>query len=240
MKRAFFRPAGGAVSYVGGGAAAAQNYQTVARPAVPAAAVAGDMLLCLSVANATGDNVLSSTWTTLSIADTSSFYVLASYKIAAGDDAAPTITPANMTPGQTHASRVTAWRGVDPIQPFGPVSTAAQVSSSQNVANIAPPAYAPSDGAVIVLGSRLGSWSNAATLTGDGLTWVEAWDATALANALSWAMDYAIWSAGAPTLTAKTFTITGGTASSNIGQMWTLNAARGKRLLHPPSTFCGK
>ena len=217
------------ITYVGVGAAANQNYQTVAQPAVPAAAAAGDMLLCLSVARSNGNNVLSSTWTTLSAADTSGFYVLASYKIAAGSDAAPTITPANMTSGQTHVSRVTAWRGVDPIQPFGPVSTAAQVSSSQDVTNIAPPAYAPGDGAVIVMGSRLGSWTSAATLSGDGLAWAEAWDeATAVTNTLSWAMDYAIWSGGVPPLTNKTFTITGGTASTNIGQMWALNA------LQPP------
>lgn len=231
------------ITYVGAGGAINKNYQNAARPTVPAAAVAGDMLLCLSVARSAGDNVLSSTWTTLSIADTSGFYILASYKIAAGADEAPTITPANMTSGQTHVSRVTAWRGGDPIQPFGPVSTAAQVSSSQDVTNIAPPAYAPGDGAVIVLGARFGSWTSADTLTGDGLTWVEAWDeVTTIPNTLSWVMDYAIWSTGAPTLTAKTFTITGGTASSNIGQMWTLNALQppvsgARRRLLSPMTF---
>ena len=217
------------ITYVGVGAAANQNYQTAGSPAIPAGALAGDLLFCLSVARSTADNVLSSSWPTLSIADTAGFYILASYRIATGADTVPTITPGGMSSGQTHVSRVTAWRGVDTIQPFGPVSTAVQTSSSQDVANIAPPAYLPSDGAVIVMGSRLGTWTSAATLSGDGLTWAEAWDeATALTNTLSWAMDYAIWSGGVPPLTAKTFTITGGTASSNIGQMWALNA------LQPP------
>ena len=65
--------------------------------------------------------------------------------------------------------------------------------------------------------STVSSW---VSLSGDGLAWAEAWDeATAVTNTLSWAMDYAIWSGGVPPLTAKTFTITGGSASSNIGQI---------------------
>ena len=213
------------ITHVGVGAAANQNYQTAGSPAIPAGALAGDLLFCLSVARSTADNVLSSSWPTISIVDTPGFFVLASYKIAAGGDAAPTITPVGMSSGNSHVSRVSAWRGVDPISPFLSVSTAVQVGSSQDVTNIAPPASLPDDGAIIVVGSRLGTWTSAATLSGDGLSWAEAWDeATAVTNTLSWVMDYAIWSGGVPPLTSKTFTITGGTASSNIGQMWALNA----------------
>ena len=217
------------ISYVGVGASANQGYQTVGQPAIPSGIAAGDLLLCLSVARSTADNVLTPSWPMISIADTGGFFVLGSYKIAAGGDAAPTITPVGMASGQTHVSRVTAWRGVDPVSPFRSISTAVQASSSQDVTNIAPPASLPDDGAIVVMGSRLGTWTSAATLSGDGLAWAEAWDeATAVTNTLSWAMDYAIWSGGVPPLTAKTFTITGGTASTNIGQMWALNA------LQPP------
>lgn len=215
------------IELVGIGAVDNRNYQTAATPAVPAGVLPGDLLLCLSVARSTANNVLSSSWTQLSVADTGGFFVLASYKFAAGGAAAPTITPANMTSGQTHASRVIALRGVNPAAPFGPVSTAAQIDSQTNVGPIAAPAGAlPASGAVIVLGSRLGGWTSADVLTGDGLSWIEAWDeTTALANVLGWAMNYAIWSGAALTLTSKTFAITGGAASSVIGQMWTLSAA---------------
>lgn len=218
------------ITFVGVGAASNQGYQTAAQPAIPAGVVAGDLLLCLSIARSTADNVLSSSWTTLSIVDTNNFFVLASYRIAAGGEAAPTITPANMASGQTHVSRVTAWRGVDPVRPFASVGAAAQTDSVTNVNSIAVPAYVPDDGAVIALGSRLGTWTDAATLSDNGLTWAEAWDeVTSIANIFAWAMDYAIWSGGVPPLTPKTFTITGGVASSAIGQMWTLNA------LQPPA-----
>ena len=124
------------ISYVGVGARANQDYQTAGQPALPAGIAAGDLLLCQSLARSTADNVLTSSWPTLSIADTAGFYVLASYRIATGADTVPTITPGGMSSGQTHVSRVTAWRGVDTIQPFGPVSTAVQTGSSADVANI--------------------------------------------------------------------------------------------------------
>lgn len=214
------------ITFVGVGASANANYQTAANPAIPAGVAAGDLLLCLSIARSTANNVLASSWTQLSVVDTNNFFVLASYRIAAGGDAAPTITPAGMSSGQTHISRVTAWRGVDPVRPFGPIGAGAQTDSATNVGPIATPASIADDGAVIVLGSRLGTWTDAAVLTGS-LTWLEAWDEnTAVANVFAWAMDYTIWSGGIPPLTQKTFTITGGVASSVIGQMWSLNALK--------------
>lgn len=216
------------ITYGGVGAIANQNYQTAAQPAIPAGAAAGDLLLCLSLARSTANDVLSSSWTTLSVADTANFYVLASYKIADGGGAPPTITPANMSSGQTHASRVSLWRGVDPIAPFGLIGAAAQFNAVTNVGPIAAPASAPADGAAVVLGASLWTWTDAAPLSGT-LSWNEAWDeGTVAANAFYWVMDYATWNVGVP-LTSKTFSITGGASSSVIGQMWTLNA------LQPPA-----
>lgn len=214
------------ITHVGVGARANQDFQTAGQPEIPAGVAAGDLLLCLSIARSTADNVLSSSWATLSVVDTAGFYIRSSYRIAAGSDAAPTITPANMTSGQTHVSRVTAWRGVDPVAPFGPFSSPAQASSAANVVLAATPAYAPDNGAVVVMGVRQTTWTSVAALTGDGLSWIEAWDeSTSITNTMAWAMDYAIWSGGAPTLTPKTFTVTGGSAGISVGQMWTLNAS---------------
>lgn len=115
-------------------------------------------------------------------------------------------------------------RGVDPVVPFGSIGTAAQVNGTTNVGPIAAPASIPADGAAIVIGMGLLSWTDAAVLSG-GPAWSEAWDeTTAVANAFTWVMDYAIWAGGAPPMTSKTFSITGGGSTSVTGQMWMLNA----------------
>ena len=76
---------------------------------------------------------------------------------------------------------------------------------------------------VIVVGWKLQDWTSVDVLTGDSLTWTEGGDLATTSGAdRSVVYDTAIWTA-APTLTTKSFSITGDTNNYWIGAMITFN-----------------
>ena len=90
--------------------------------------------------------------------------------------------------------------------------------SQANVGPVAAPAVAGSDGAVIFFGQRNDDWTGADVLSGDGLTWVEMLDAAFDAYGdVGVVADYALFTS-TPTVTQKTFTITGGSAALGVGR----------------------
>lgn len=209
-----------AITFVGAGTVTHGNYNTTAAPPLPAGTVAGDLLLCCSYLRSNG--TLTSTWATHVSNDGSSTYILISYKIATGGDAAPTITPVTALTGQHYTSSVLAFRGVDPITPFGTPGTAAQYASAANIGPVAAATAVVADGAVVVVGCRNDANTEDPTisvLSGDGLTWFEACEGSSIDNASHLVVDYAIWAGAAPTLTAKTFTVSASTAAVSAGVM---------------------
>ena len=209
-----------AITFVGAGTVTYGNYNVTASPPLPAGTATGDLLLCCSYLRSNG--TLTSTWATHVSNDGSSTYLLISYKIAVGGDAAPTITPVTGLSGQHHTSCVLAFRGIDTTTPFGTPGTAAQYASAANIGPVAAATAVVADGAVVVVGCRNDANvedPTISTLTGDGLTWVEACEGSSVDNASHLVVDYAIWAGAAPTLTAKTFTVSASTASVSAGVM---------------------
>lgn len=217
-----------AISVASVGALAVQGFATPATVPLPAGYVSGDFLVCISVARCIGTATISGTWTQHSLDDLANFNILISYQVADGSEVAPVITPANMTSGQKHMHRIIAFRGVDTSNPWGTDGAAVQNGNQANIGPItaiATPSAAT--GAILVLGARISIWTTVDVLSGDGLTWSEIFEDAdvTIGNALGVVLDFAAYSGGGPTVTAKTFTVTGGVTDVGAGKMLALQSA---------------
>jgi hypothetical protein len=224
-----------AITYRGAGAAATANNAAVT-PALPEVPTAGDLLLCLAYIR--NDDVSGtvlgtpSGWTQRfqihgSVSQTPGLALF--YKIAAGGDSNPTVTPTGGGSGDDVIAQCASFRGVDTSAPFD--SDGASYDSAAQVADIGPiSGLTPgvSDAAVIVMGGKSDDWTSVATLTGDSLTWNEIGEPDAVAGSdagMVW--DYTIIVGAAVAITNKTFTITGGVARAAIGKMTVLKPSGG-------------
>ena len=215
------------IAFVGAGTFTSNIYTTAATPPIPPGVISGDLLICVSYFR--GDGTLASTWATHAFFNASQTYLIISYRVATGSDTAPTITPSGGVATQHHSSCVFAFRGCDPITPFGTPGTIAQYASAEDIGPIAAATAVAANGAVIVASGRNdqdgGATPTIANLTGDGLTWVSTVDASSgTAQPARLKVNHAIWSGAAPTLTAKTYDVQAGAGAGNsAGVMLLLN-----------------
>lgn len=233
------------ITYVGIGAKAAGDHTTALTVALPAGITPGDLILLFQYLRNAGTLTTSHGWNQYHLTDatqfSSNFYLKISYRFADGAEPTATVTPVGgvASPQSMTVAFSTAWRGVDKSSPFGTIGTASFNAVADNVGPIAAPTALEPSGAVIVFGVRNGTvWTSVATLSGDSLTWGEAQDnytSTVNGIGVSTVMDYALWSGAAPTLTAKTFAVTGGAGSPGMGIMILLNAER--QLAARPASF---
>jgi len=232
-----------AISAVSVGALTVAGPTTAATPALPGSYSAGDFLVCFSWARATGSASMSpgTGWTQYVAGSSGNFKALVSYRVATGSDSSPTITPSGMSGLQKTMHRVIAFSGVDTTSPWGGSSTWTQNSAAEDIGPVPAATASAAAGAVLVMGCRLdSSWTSVATLTGDSLTWSELIEDTdnTIGNPLAVVLDFAPWTGGAPTLTSKTFDVTGGTNSVGAGWMLLLNAAPNAYNLTADSSSC--
>lgn len=216
------------ITPVGSGVPVNSDFSVTARPGLPTGVQPNDLLVCFTgFTSQTG--TVNSNWSTLVRNDSTSMKQLVSYKIAATGEVEPSITTTNGVSGQRHASCVVAFRGASLATPFGtPVVTAH--GAQANIGPLSPATASGTHGAVLVFGQKLGEgsvWTSVAPLSGDGLSWVEMFDfPSASGSDQNIVGDYAIWTGTTPTLTAKTFIVTGGTSGAGGGgTMVTINPA---------------
>lgn len=219
--------------YVGVGTVAVGDHTAVLSPGLHASVAAGDLLITVAFLRNAGTLSINSGWTQHSLVDTTQngigYYLQTWYRFATGSGDAATVTPSggSTSPQSMTCAFTLAFRNIYTSSPFGIDGTDSFNAANANVGPINAPHASQTVGAVIVFGVRTGTvGTGIATLSGDSLTWVESVEQFNTVNSLgiSVACDYAIWSGGAPTLTDKTFTITGGTASPGFGKMFLLNA----------------
>ena len=148
------------------------------------------------------------------------------WKIHSGSESNPTVS---WTGGATNATvimQMCAFRGVNQTTPFDVQGATSSNGDLQNIGPISGITTGVNGKCVIVFGHRSDDWTSVDTLTGDGLTWYEIGepDSTSGSDAgMVW--DYAISASGSITITAKTFTVTGGTTDYGLGVMLSLNEA---------------
>jgi len=213
------------------GSVAVGDATTAVTVPLPPSYQAKDFLLCFSFARATTGTPTMSVgtgWTQNNHSSSGNFKVLTSYRVATGvDDGSPIVTPHDMSAPQKTMHFCVALRYVNNSSPIGANGTFSQNASQEDIGAITAPTASASVGAAIVLGCRLdSSWTSVATLSGDSITWTELIEAkdNTVGSALSIVVDIAPWTGGAPTLTNKTFNVSGATAVG-AGMFVLLNGA---------------
>jgi len=216
------------ITFIGAGAGASANNASVS-PALPSGFQANDLLLCFASARGNGTLGTPTGWTQLfQVAHSSSGInkIALFYKIAVGGDANPTVTYTGGASGHTVIAQCCAFRGVDPSSPFDVIGATSSNASQANIGPISGITPTVEDACVIVMGHKADDWTSVATLSGDGLTWVEIGEPDSdLGNDAGEVWDYAIISGSPITITNKTFTVTGGAAQTGLGKMISLKPA---------------
>ena len=203
-----------AISLVGAGSAA-QGNNASPTPALPSGYGAGDFLLCAGVFRTTaGTMATPAGWTQIFNAQTSGGIPLrlaAWYKIAAsGAETNPLVAVSGGVSGNTVIADTYAIRGVDNANPISVTGTLTGNSDAQNIGPIAGISPAAND-LVIVIGARADDWTSVATITGDGLTWGNLFQAASTLGSDAGLCAFAALDAAATAITAKTIVVTGGT-----------------------------
>lgn len=215
-----------ALSFVAAGAASTTN-GTAPAPGLPAGVAAGDLLVCVFHSRnvTTGTAALSAGWTQR-VHDVSAGGLLAVWsRVYEAGDAAPTVTLTNHATGNSGDSaiaRIVAFRPA--AGQNASVSVVGTVSTNTAAVNIGPITglTSPAGGAVLVVGGKLDDFTSVATLSGDSLTWAEDSDTpNTLGSDNGLVVDHAL-TASSTAVTAKTFTVTGGTSVAGKGVMLAL------------------
>jgi len=145
------------------------------------------------------------------------------WKIAGAGEANPLVNITPLATGASVGAVCLTFRGTHLTTPIDISGAASENASAQNVGPVSGITPLASDGAVIVIGGKCDDWTSVATLSGDGLTWVEDVDAfTILGQDEGIVVDHAIWVGSPPTVASKTFTVTGGAANKGLGVMFSL------------------
>lgn len=217
-----------AISYLGVGTAAAANNLSVT-PTLPGSLSVGDFMVAIVTARGNGTIGTPSGWTQRfqeQLYTTDNLHKLGIfYRFYQAGDGNPTFTYTGGSSGHTVIGQIFAFRGVDTSNPIPDLGANSGNASAQNIGPITgfTPTNAGTDGCVIVIGHRADDWTSVAALTGDGLTWNEIGepDSTSGSDA-GQVYDYALYSGSPPTITNKTFTVTGGAANTGAGKMISL------------------
>lgn len=208
-----------AITIVGTGAVGehANGTPTIA---LPTGWKPGDSLYVWFFSRISGTPVPRSDWTELMLVSGTTRRLAVYYKRATAGEQPFTITAgAGVCAGAMTAFRSTrdgyevlletcnnaAYFGTG-VQDIGAVSKPTPVGSM------------PAVGAAVFLGAKIGAWTSVATLSGDSLTWTELVDyPTTTGNDMGLVVDVATWTS-APTLSSKTFTVTGGSTADAVAK----------------------
>lgn len=159
-------------------------------------------------------------WTQLFLVSGSNRRLAAYYKRAtAGETTAAFTCGAGVCVGAITALRSTRdGYEITNIEATAPSYTATGVQDIGAVAKPTAVGTTPAVGAVVFLGAKIDDWTSVETLTGDDLSWTELVDyPTTTGNDCGLVVDIGVF-ASTPTLTNKTFTVTGGTATDAAGK----------------------
>lgn len=218
-----------AISYVSTGLVYANAGNVIRAPGAPGSSIADDLWIVVTwTRNSAAGIVLpdaASGYTTLLTDVSANGTLKIEYKIVAGGESAPTfgqITGTNSAQ-DTCLCQVAALRGTHLTTPIDQTGTIFTSASTSNIGAITAVTPTSSGAAVVVVGGKGDDWTSVDLLTGDGLTWTEIGepDSTAGADAgLVW--DVGTWAGAAPSLTSKTFVVTGGAANFAKGVMFSL------------------
>lgn len=140
-------------------------------------------------------------------------------KIAENGDTNPTFEPSGGSAGDGILGATVALSGVDTVDPIavlGPDTiTTEQVS---NIPVTAPDVSGITSGAVIFCGARNAGFASTSPLSGNGLTWREIWDFSSGNRGTHLAGSFASWDGSVPSLTDKTFVLTGDRTGTTYGK----------------------
>ena len=217
------------ITYVAAGAASTGNNAGLT-PALPAGVAAGDVVVAAFAARGNGTIGIPSGWTAFPSspyrnATTAVIQFALAWRVWQTGVTAPAFTYSGGASGNDTLAQCAAFRGVDNTSPVVGANAASANAAALNIGPIAALASPGANSAILVIGAKGDDFTSAATLTGDGLTWAEIGEPkSTLGTDAGFVWDYAIAS-GTPTLTAKTFTITGGTSVVGVGTMAALREA---------------
>lgn len=214
-------------SYVGVGTASTTDGGSAPTPALPASLAENDMLMAVfySRNTTTGVVAISAGWSELINTRSAGGCLAVWMRPYTSMVVAPTFTLTGFTGGAAGddcLAQVAAWRNCTTMIPHAIAGT---VSTNGAATNIGPITglTCPARDVVVVIGGKLDDYTSVATLSGDGLTWAEIAEVTSVAGAdagMIW--DYAL-NVTAPTdISAKTFSVTGGTAVAGLGAILTI------------------
>jgi len=209
------------ILFRGSGAGVDADNSTVTPPLFETPA-AGDLLLCYCAHRSTAGTVATpSGWTQIYTAALVNRHYYLFYKIASGGDSAPACVPSGGSASEAVLAQCASFRGTHPTTVVDVADSAGTtLASISNIGPINPISPTANNGMVVVVGSRNSTWTSVAPLTGDGLTWAEIGEYVSAAwNDISIVWDYTVWPSTAPTITSKTFVVTGGVVSNGGGTM---------------------
>lgn len=214
-----------AIMYVGAGTASASASGNVT-PTLPAGLQANDLMVAIVTVRGNAAITTPSGWTEVfqgQLYPTDNLHRLGIFRrFYQSGDTDPTFVIGAQT-NATRIGQIFAFRGVDQTNPIPDLGPDSGNASAQNIGPITGFTPTINDGCVIVIGHKADDWTSVAVLTGDGLTWVEIGEPdSTLGNDAGQVYDYAIYSGSPPTISAKTFTVTGGAANTGAGKMFSI------------------
>lgn len=140
-------------------------------------------------------------------------------KIAETGDTDPTFNINVGAAGDGILGGIVAISGVDTVDPIAALGP--DTITTEPVTNIdvtAPNAGSITNGAVLFVGARNAGGAASGLLSGNGLTWQEVFDFSEGALGTYLVADFASWDGPAPTLTNKTFLLSGARVGSTYGK----------------------
>jgi hypothetical protein len=217
-----------AISYVGAGTAASGDNPATLTPTLPSGLQTNDLMLIYASARGGGTlGVSTSGWSQrwqLSHTSSGINKIALFYKFYSAGDGNPTVTYSGGSFGHTVIAQVSAFRGVNTTSPFDVQGATWSGSSGANIGPITGITTGSTGKCILVFGHRADDWTSVATLTGDSITWAEIGEPDSTSgNDAGEVWDYALCNP-ATTVTAKTFTVTGGSSQTRLGVMQSLNA----------------
>lgn len=218
------------------GPAATGDHDDALTVQLPGGLSLGDLIVTFGYIRNAGTLSISGGWTAHSLLDTSinnsSFYLETWYRFVDGTETNPviSISGGSTSPQSLTIAFAVAARGISAEAPFGVDGADSFNATSASIGPIALPASTPSSAILLLLGVRNATpWTSVDTVSGDGLTWVEAFDGyanTVAGISADIVLNYTSWASPLPApLTAKTFTAIGGAGGPGAGKAFVLNRA---------------
>lgn len=206
------------VALVSAGAVATGTSSSITNLAYGQTPTAGNVLVCWAVASrssGTASITTPSGWTLINSVTSSSFTAAAFQKVAAGGDAAPTISASSAT---NMKAQLSEWSGVDTTTPVGSSGTASTTTGGSVTPTAS--AVAPNAGVAITVGGH--KVSTAATTTHTPASGWTSLGSYVASNAVHAAADYDLTPDTANPV-SEVFAFGSGTATT-LGIVFALNA----------------